>query len=188
MKQDLRKIMREKRRTLESQEAVAMNEAIYQRLFQHEALADADHILVYLSFRSEIDTRPLIDRWLQEKRHIYVPVMQPETRTILPVRIFKDYKDLPVNSYGIQEPALDDAEILDVKSLDLVIVPGLAFDSRGYRLGYGGGYYDRLLLRLRNEARTLALCYDFQMVDAVPIGPHDRQVQTILTELREENL
>lgn len=188
MKQNLRKTMRQKRSALEKTQAEAMNQIIYERVFQHESLSGADHILAYLSFRSEIDTRPLIDRWLKEKRRVYVPVMQPETRTILPVRIFEGYRMLPVNDYGIQEPDLVGAEILDVEALDLVIVPGLAFDSRGYRLGYGGGYYDRMLPELRKGARTLALCYDFQIVESVPIGPYDQSVQTILTELREENL
>lgn len=187
MKSDLRKSMSERRAALEQEQAKAMNEIIYSRLHAHHALERAEDILVYLSFRSEIETRPLIDQWLKEKRRVYVPVMQPESRSILPVQIDEDHWNLPVNAYGIQEPKLEGAAILPVEKLDLVIVPGLAFDIQGFRLGYGGGYYDRLIPRLRNDAYTLALCYDFQLVESVPVGPFDQKVQTILTELREEN-
>jgi 5-formyltetrahydrofolate cyclo-ligase len=158
---------------------------MHQRLFASQALDQAEKILVYLSFGSEIDTHPLIDRWLEEGREVYVPVMVPKTRKIVPVRIFSDYRDLPQNAYGIQEPCLKEGERLAIDQLDLVIVPGLAFDSCGYRVGYGGGYYDRLIPKLKASARTLALCYGFQLVDRVPADDFDEPVQYILSEDQE---
>lgn len=188
MKRDLRKFMKEKRAALSKEEALQKDQAIHNKLLASSILEQAEKILIYLSFDHEIDTRPLIDRWIEEKRQVYVPVMEPETRTIYPVRIFKDYRNLPKNYYGIQEPKLDKASILEVDQLDLVIVPGLAFDKRGNRLGYGGGYYDRFIPKLSETAKTVALCYGFQMVEEVPVDPFDQKVQLILTELQEETL
>lgn len=188
MKGDLRKCMKEKRAALSEEEALQKNQAIHSKLLASSVLEEAEKILVYLSFDHEIDTRPLIDRWLEEKRQVYVPVMEAETRSIFPVRIFEGYRNLPKNNYGIQEPSLDEASVLDVGQLDLVIVPGLAFDKLGNRLGYGGGYYDRFIPKLSETAKTVALCYGFQLVEEVPVDPFDQKIQLILTELQEETL
>lgn len=186
MKRELRKEMIRLRSMLSKTEVKQKTEKIHRILLQHEAVKQAQAILVYLNFGDEIDTRCLIDTWLKEERKVYVPVMKPKTKTIVPVRIDGGFRELPTNSYGIQEPPLEGAETAAYEELDLVLVPGLAFDRQGNRLGYGGGYYDRLLPQLRNDADTIAVGYEFQVIEQVPIGPFDYPIHILITECLEE--
>jgi 5-formyltetrahydrofolate cyclo-ligase len=188
MKSELRKEMIQRRSALSKTEVDQKTQKIHHALLQHEAVKDAQVILVYLSFRDEIDTRLLIDYWLAENRRVYVPVMKPKTKSLVPVRIGKDFRDLPTNSFGIQEPPLVGGEIVMLEELDLVLVPGLAFDRAGNRLGYGGGYYDRLLPQLRTDASSIALGYDFQVIEQVPVGPFDYPIGALITECWEEEV
>ncbi len=174
------------RSALSKTEVKQKTEKIHQNLMQHEAMKQAQTILVYLNFGDEIDTRSLIDTWLRDNRKVYVPVMKPKTRILVPVRIDGGFRELPTNSYGIQEPSLKGAETALYEELDLVLVPGLAFDRRGNRLGYGGGYYDRLLPQLRSDAQTIAMAYAFQVIEQVPIEPFDCPIHTLITECLEE--
>ena len=186
MKEALRKEMIQLRSAQSMAEANQKTQKIHQALLQQQSVKDAQTILVYLNFGDEIETRSLIDLWLTEDRRVFVPVMKPKTRILVPVRIGKDFRDLPINRFGIQEPPLVGGETVLLKELDLVIVPGLAFDTGGNRLGYGGGYYDRLLPQLRIDASTIALGYEFQVIEQVPVGPFDCLIQTLITECWEE--
>jgi 5-formyltetrahydrofolate cyclo-ligase len=92
-------------------------------------------------------------------------------------------RDLGPGFRGIAEP-LPHCPPLAFEAVDWVLVPGVAFDTHGHRLGYGGGYYDRLLPLLRDDAHRVAGAFDLQIVDRVPIAPHDRPLDAILTETR----
>lgn len=186
MKQEVRKEMIQRRSALSKAEAKQKTKKIHQGLLEQDGVKQAQSILVYLNFGDEIDTRSLIDKWLGENRRVYVPVMKPKTRILVPVRIDHNFRDLPTNSFGIQEPPLQGGETALLDDLDLVIVPGLAFDREGNRLGYGGGYYDRLLPQLRVDAKTIAMGYAFQVIEQVPVGPYDYPIQTLITESWEE--
>jgi 5-formyltetrahydrofolate cyclo-ligase len=188
MKRELRKEMIQRRSALSKTEAKQKTQKIHQVLLRQESVKRAQSILVYLNFGDEIDTRPVIDLWLRENRRIYVPVMKPKTRILVPVRIDHGFRELPVNSFGIQEPPLEGAETALLEELDLVIVPGLAFDQAGNRLGYGGGYYDRLLPQLRFDASAIAMGYAFQVIDQVPVGLFDYPIQTLITECWEDDV
>lgn len=120
-----------------------------------------------------------------------VPVSKPAERKIIPVRL-NSFEELTAGPYGIREPdmhvqlaaghlnALPDA--LSVQELDVVIVPGVAFDRKGGRLGYGGGYYDRFLPQLRPNALKIGIAYQLQMVEQLPMETHDIPLDLIVTE------
>jgi 5-formyltetrahydrofolate cyclo-ligase len=96
----------------------------------------------------------------------------------------KELSELSAGYMGIPEPAVTEDRERDINDVTLVIMPGAAFDPKGNRLGYGGGYYDRLLSRLRRKIPLVALAYEEQLVDSLPAGPHDIRVHMIVTDRR----
>jgi len=146
-------------------------------------------LLAYVSFRREVDTWEIMFAALGEGRTLALPRVEPGGR--LSLRAVRDpLHELVPGAFGIPEPA-PSSPLLEPEAVDLVLVPGVAFDRRGYRLGYGGGYYDRLLADMRSPAVTArrsspavaaGLAYDFQIVDELPVGPHDQRVDLVLTE------
>lgn len=131
--------------------------------------------MVFWSFGSEVDTAPLIDRWLDEGKRVALPRI--DGSEVVPVAYVRG-GPTSATSFGAMEPV--DGRLLDPAELDLVIVPGVAFDRSGNRVGYGAGYYDRFLLRIRGPA--IAIAFAIQVVPEVPAGRTDRPVDAIVTE------
>lgn len=141
------------------------------------------HIALYYSVGAEVDTIGIIKRGWQEQKIIYLPKSDPH-RHQLHFYAITSFGQLSQGHYGIPEPC-EGKEPLDVKQLDLVLVPGLAFDCWGYRLGYGGGYYDRFLSQLSPETVKIGLAYDSQLSEIpLPREPFDQPVDLIITERR----
>ncbi|MBP2031753.1 5,10-methenyltetrahydrofolate synthetase [Clostridium algifaecis] len=92
----------------------------------------------------------------------------------------KKFSELVPGAYNILEPESTEFKV-DEKSIDLSYIPGVAFDSSGGRIGYGGGYYDRFLQKLEKNSKKIALCYDFQVLDTVPTETHDIMIDSIIT-------
>ena len=141
-------------------------------------------VLLYCGcFPEEIKTRPLLQACLSTKKRLYLPRALPEEHR-LKISLIDDPATQLVPGYcHIAEPHTDLPEA-DLADVDLIIVPGLAFDALGFRLGRGGGYYDRLLSTVRTPAFIVGLAYEVQMVPEVPRGECDRPVGTIMTEDR----
>jgi 5-formyltetrahydrofolate cyclo-ligase len=152
-------------------------EAIFPTL---PGLEHAAVVLLYLShLPEEFETRGMI-RWaLRQGKTVACPRVDSTTRMLRPHQIEDLERDLAPGPFGIPEP-MPDAPLLDPRRIDWVLVPGIAFDSRGYRLGRGAGYYDRLLPTIRPEAPRLALVLGPQWVDEVPTEPHDQPVDGVV--------
>lgn len=133
----------------------------------------------FASTSGEINTLPILEGILRDGKHLYLPkVIKNETRfDFHPV---KDLKTMTPGPFGILEPSGHKAA--PWKELDLVLVPGLAFDHKGNRLGFGRGYYDRVLPLLNRSTLTVGLGYSFQVVERVPVEPEDIPVAALLTE------
>ena len=162
----------------------ARSEQIRRRLFDYLAAAYTRDTLLYLGTRDEIETAPLVQHWLAATGQAIVPYCLPGYQ--LGLFTLRNFAELTPGAYGILEPAPDlraDREA-SAESLDLAILPGVAFDLHGNRLGHGKGYYDRLLPRLRPNCRRLALAFECQIVAEVPAESHDIPVETIITEQR----
>jgi 5-formyltetrahydrofolate cyclo-ligase len=149
---------------------------IRQRLFKFSEYKQAKSVLFYASMGNETETRQAIVAALSSKR-VFLPYVVGDDLEISEIR---SWRDVAPGKFKILEPKRkENAPISDV---DLIIVPGVAFDERGHRIGYGGGYYDRLLAR--TKAPRVALAYESQIVASVPAEDHDQRVDKIVTEKR----
>jgi 5-formyltetrahydrofolate cyclo-ligase len=176
----IRKKMIERRISLSPSTVLEKSQSIVERLFQLPQYNNAKILLFYLPYKNEIDTISAIKKsWLNSK-NILVPVCQPERKLLLSKLLNLD--ELAVSKFGLYEPRIEHQRPMPPQEVDLAILPGVAFDFHGYRLGYGGGYFDRFLDSLRPDCPKIALAYDFQILNQLPVEEHDTKVDIILTE------
>ncbi len=147
------------------------------RLFSRAELATAASVLVFYSFGSEISTTGIIDRLLREGRMVALPYLEDGTMKGAAHRPGDTLRPSP---YGPKEPAL--LEEVDPAGIDVAVSPGLAFDRRGHRLGYGGGHFDRYLARLRPNASRIGIGFHLQLVEEVPHDDLDATLDMVVTE------
>jgi len=180
-KQEFRRYMAAARDRLRTEEAEPRNRSIINRLTTQEAYEGTSLLLTYVSFRSEADTMDLIRTALDVGKRVAVPVCVPDGKLLLPCEIHS-LDELVPGTWGIPEPPEHLRKGIRTEEIDLAVVPGLAFDRHFNRLGYGGGYYDRFLPQLREDAVKIGICYDFQLVDRLPADPFDIPMDGIVTE------
>ncbi|MFH0810833.1 MAG: 5-formyltetrahydrofolate cyclo-ligase [Pseudomonadota bacterium] len=157
-----------------------MSHGIGRRLLALGEFRRSRGVMFYLSFRSEVETPGLIDRARALGKEIAVPLVR--ARSLVPCR-YTTSADLAPSELGIMEPRPECACPVPPAGIDLILVPGTAFDARGNRLGYGQGYYDRLLADAP-EALRVALAFECQLLPSVTAEPHDLPMDVILTEER----
>ncbi len=131
-------------------------------------------IMSYLAKEDEVDTKPIIETAVREGKEVVVPVM--ENGEIKPCK-FKE--PLGIGQYGIKEPL--EKEWVDPEEIDLVLVPGRAFDLAGNRIGRGGGHYDRFLSRLPAGVPKIGICFACQLYPSLPVGPADVRVDRVVS-------
>ncbi len=176
-KRALRREVLAERDALASHDRTARSEAIAERFLDLTEVADAGTALAFWSFGSEVETAPLIARLRSRGTTVALPRI--EGNDVVPV-VATPGARMSATSFGAMEPA--EGRVLDVAELDLVVVPGVAFDRSCGRVGYGGGYYDRLLGERRAGAAAIAIAFGLQIVDRVPSGAVDRRLDGVVTE------
>jgi 5-formyltetrahydrofolate cyclo-ligase len=181
MKEKLRKEIKEKRRKQTKEEQRKKSKEIKEKLFNLKEYKNAKTVLFYVSYNSEVNTHDMIKEALNEKR-VIVPISNIETQT-LSLSILNSWDDLEPSSYGILEPKKECIKNISIDEIDLVIVPGVAFDLKRNRLGHGKGYYDRLLDNAKNII-SIGLAFEFQIVNNLPVNSNDIPVDMIITEKR----
>lgn len=150
-------------------------------LWADQAFLDAKTIFCYVSMTEEPDTRPIIRRCLEAGRRICVPRIVPG-KGVIEAREIKGWDgSFTAGTFGILEPNPATTQLVRPAEVDCVIVPGLAFDREGFRLGRGKGYYDRFMAGLDPRAARIALAFALQCVDRVPREPHDQRVTRVLS-------
>ncbi|PYZ94300.1 5-formyltetrahydrofolate cyclo-ligase [Salipaludibacillus keqinensis] len=152
---------------------------MYDKLFSHEYWTSSQIIGVTVSIGNEIDTRPIIEQAWKEGKVVAIPKCNPINKS-LSFYQFNDDDQLESHYFGLKEPNPDLCEKIHVSDMDLLLVPGLVFDHSGYRVGHGGGYYDRFLSK-ENDLLTAALCFEMQLVENLPHERHDIPVGVIIT-------
>lgn len=173
-KKALRSRIREKKRAMTEEEIVSRSKKLAALFYESEAYQNARTIYGYLSYNQEVRTVPMLEKALADGKAVAVPkVYGDEMKFIL----MTDLSQVCKGYAGIPEPISDGPEAQDPTAL--VLMPGLAFDSQGHRMGYGGGFYDKFLAS-EPEHPTLALCYEFQMLPSLETEPHDIPVDTVL--------
>ena len=139
--------------------------------------------MFYVSFGSEVATHEMINRCFNTGKKVVVPLVDKQKRRLIPYRINSFDHDLTNGTMGILEPKKDRCREVLPKDVDIAIVPGLAFSEDGWRIGYGGGFYDRFLRELK--IKTVSLAFEMQIIDHLPFSPHyDVPVGCIVTEKR----
>ncbi|MCI5815711.1 5-formyltetrahydrofolate cyclo-ligase [Ruminococcus sp.] len=179
-KQALRRRMLQLRRELDPVRKGEMDGAIARRLLNLPAFAQAQELLLYAATDIEVETREIFREAAAQGKRVYFPCCQVE-RHEMSFYHAASFGEMTVSHYGIPEPVADPAGQWTGQGRTLCIVPALALDHRGMRLGYGGGYYDRFLAR-HPELETIGLCYEAGLLDAVPTDVYDIPLGMILTE------
>lgn len=158
--------------------------AVLEKIWQVEEFRKAATIFIYVNFRSEVETLPLISQCLAGKKRVAVPLTDKKNNRLVPYGIRDPGRQLKPGYCGIPEPVPAHSEPIDPGLIDAIILPGSVFDAAGGRLGYGGGYYDRFLESAAPAAFRIGLAFEMQIVAAVPLLPHDQKLQTLVTENR----
>ncbi|OGX27211.1 MAG: 5-formyltetrahydrofolate cyclo-ligase [Omnitrophica WOR_2 bacterium RIFCSPHIGHO2_01_FULL_48_9] len=181
LKQAIRKKILTLLRNQKEEERLKKSGKILKKLFSLPEFQRSHTILFYASFDGEVETFEMMKQAHKLKKMIALPFMIKDQKKITP-RLVRNLKTgLHSGPYGIQQPKDEHVEDLTLEQLDLVIVPGVAFDKKNYRLGRGHGYYDRFLSRLPAGVPTIGLAYDFQIVDRLPhLHEHDLPVSRVI--------
>ena len=175
MKSELRKQVLQEMKALPREQKQFIDQALTERLLQHPFYQEAKVIATYLSFPHEFQTQELIEQALRDGKKVLIPKTYPKGRMDF---VIYDPQKLVKTSFGLLEPQRD-LGVVDASQIDLVHVPGLAFTMEGYRIGYGGGYYDRYLEQF--SGHTLSTVYHYQVQDFIPEN-HDIPVQEVLID------
>lgn len=155
--------------------------AIKDRLFALEEFKRAGSVLFYASFRSEVDTSVIIEEALLMGKRVVLPKVDNDTNSLTKHSI-EGMHETSAGYMGIPEPVTDPC--CKVEEIEFIIVPGVAFDEKGGRIGYGGGYYDKLLPRVKGLRTIAALAYEEQIYDELPSEEHDVGMDIIITDRR----
>jgi 5-formyltetrahydrofolate cyclo-ligase len=175
-KRALRRAAIERRDLLSAGERSAKSERIVERVLALPEVGAARTVMAFWSFGSEVQTAALIQRLHEAGKRVVLPrIVEGEIAAVT----YAPGDPVAATSFGAMEPV--GAELVSAEDVDVVIVPGVAFDRRGGRVGYGGGFYDRLLSRAPS-APAVAVAFDVQLVDGVPRGRSDSRVDVIVTE------
>jgi len=185
MKRELRRVIQERRDLLSPQERQEKSLRVMERLWSLEEFRLADTVFFFISFRSEVDTVPMIRRALAEGKRVCLPYTDAERKEMVASQVLDLEKDLVPGNYDILEPRPGSVRPVPPQEVDVIVMPGVAFDCCGRRLGYGGGYYDRFLDRCDGHRVTrIALCFELQVVEEVPCLDHDHRIHLLVTEDR----
>ncbi len=173
-KNALRKQIREQKRAMTEEQIVSASQRLGELFIASQAYRDAQTIYGYLPYNQEVRTVPMLEQAMADGKRVAVPkVFGDEMKFIY----LTDFSRVEKGYAGIPEP-IDDGPVADDPTA-LVLMPGLAFDAQGHRIGYGGGFYDKFLANEPNHP-TLALCYGFQMVDYLETEAFDVPVDCVI--------
>ena len=161
-----------------------MSDRISETLVALPIFQKSQHLFIYCSYQSEVETLPLLQHCLAAGKTVCVPLTVPEQTKLLAIAITDPVAELSPGYKGIPEPVplLVERRSLSPRSIEIAIIPGAVFDRAGHRLGYGGGYYDRFLAQAAPQAVRIGLAFSRQVVHRIPALPHDIPMDMLVTE------
>lgn len=183
MKDFLRKELKERRHKLSVKEVANKSSYIEIQLDKIISKLNVKNIMLYYSFKNEVSTEKYILKLLNNDFNVILPYSKVSTRSIIPYLIKNLKEDLSKSSFGILEPNININSVFPIDKIEVVVIPGIAFDIEGNRMGFGAGFYDRFLIKNENMIK-IAICYDFQLLNSIPNEPHDVKMDIIITEER----
>lgn len=173
-----------KRNAIPEEDRRRMSGVIIRRLSALREFGRARHLMCYVSVRGEVKTEQLIRECLAGGKRVSVPLCNRSSGSISPVEIADFDRDLIPGCYGIPEPSRERPRTVDIREVDLFVVPGVGFDLSGVRLGWGRGYYDSLLAGAGHQALKIGLAYEAQLLPRIERSGHDMLVDIVVTEDR----
>lgn len=176
-KEDIRKEIQLKLQNLLHREE--KNNLIFKELISNKDIEKAENIMCFVSFRNEVDTHKFIKHMLKNNKNIYIPIIDSKNK-IMNISKLKSFDELEKGFYGILEPKEEFIRITDLEVLDVVITPGVVFSKNNYRIGYGGGYYDKFFANTKLKAKKIGLCFSEQIIESIPIDKYDIPVDYII--------
>jgi 5-formyltetrahydrofolate cyclo-ligase len=178
-KENIRKTILSERNALTAKQIASMSESVCARFTSLGEVMNCSVMMIFLSFGSEVNTDGIIEWAWRQKKTVLAPLCRPEKRELesFPITTFDDVEP---GYLGIREPKENLLKPFPKKQIDLVAVPAVAFDGRGYRIGYGGGYYDRFLAGM--NALKIGLAFSCQIIPKMPANRYDLPVDGIITE------
>lgn len=183
-KQRIRERILLKRRSLKTEELIEMSREIQKRIFSLPEFKESTTISIYIDFDNEVRTRDIIKDSIHTGKRVTIPYTKGKDNSLLLSEVRDIDKELEASTFGILEPKKEYFRYIPDNEIDAVIVPGIAFDEKGRRLGYGGGYYDRLLIKLNRDIVTIGLAFEFQILSEIPWWFYDIFIDKIITERR----
>ena len=180
-KETVRAAMRRLRQELAPADRTEWSRQIAERVWTLEAFADARRVVFYAATEDEVETNLLLHRWIEAGRKVILPRVAGDGIGVAEV---DRLEDLAPGYRGILEPRPGSGRVVAWEEVEVALVPGLAFDLQGNRLGRGGGHYDRALARMDPKALKIGLAFDFQVVERLPAEARDMPVDLVVTETR----
>ena len=181
-KGEVRKKILKVRNNMGKSEVIEKSSIIIEKLTSLDIYKKSQVVFIYMDFKNEVMTTSLIKQMLLENKRVVIPYTDTANTVIIPSELKNMEDDLVLSSYGYYEPKFENIVQVSPEAFDLVVVPGVVFDKNLNRVGFGKGYYDRILCRLKPGAEAVAIAYEFQVLDEVPCEEHDVKMNKIITE------
>ncbi|MFL0252338.1 5-formyltetrahydrofolate cyclo-ligase [Clostridium neuense] len=178
-KSELRKKILEIRNSIDVYEKQVKDSKIFNNIINSYQYKHSNNIFIFVSYSSEVDTHKVIEYSLKNGKRIFVPKVISKKLGMEVIEI-RGFSDLKRSKYGILEPC--ENNYIRPEEIDVAFIPGLAFDKKGGRLGYGGGFYDRYLKLLKKSTAKIGLCYSFQVIENVPMEEYDIRIDGIIED------
>ena len=170
--------------TLSESEIHEKTSAIENRLFEFANFLESKIALLYVNGNLEVQTKSIIQKSYRYNKIVVLPAFDPERFQMKVMKVDSSEQELTPGPRGVLEPDASKCKVVPMDRIDIAIIPGLAFDEKGGRIGSGTGYYDRLIPRLAITTRKVALTFEEQLVPQVPMESHDKHVDIIITDKR----
>lgn len=182
LRQDIRQYVRHLRRALTDDQQENAADLLAEHAINLAPITEAQNVALFLSVDGELNTRPLIAKLWQQRKQVYLPVLHPFSPGNLLFMRYTPETSLTLNKLRIPEPPLDIRHLITLDQIDVMMVPLVAFDRQGQRLGMGGGFYDRTLQNWKQHGfLPVGLAHDCQLVDALPVAEWDVPLPAVLT-------
>jgi len=184
MKRTLKQEIFQKRKNLTREEIKVKSSKIKESLFALDEFKKSKKIMFYVSFNNEVSTIDIIKELLMKKEKTIIVPYVLKKNPILQLSELRNINELEPKTFGISEPKENYIREFNYKKLDIIILPGIAFDQNGHRIGYGYGYYDRFLKKLDKNVIKIGFAFDFQLVEKIHEERHDVPVDIVVTDRR----
>jgi 5-formyltetrahydrofolate cyclo-ligase len=183
-KYEIRRRIAQQLDTLTQEERSEKTRQVEERLFDFANYLEAKIVLLYLNGKLEVTSRHIIEKSFDLNKIVVLPAADPAGTKIALLKVDNLEKDLCIDAAGNPSPDPDRCKRVPIDRIDIALIPGVAFDEKGGRIGMGDGFYDRLIPKLPVTTRKVALAFEDQVLPLVPIEAHDRSVDIIITEKR----